>query len=300
MFEPQPISAAAAAHLQAELLLDAGREADAARKYEWIAHNASDLAERNGALGFLELAKGNASAAANYFAAAVQASTTDARIVFEYAMLLRESAAPGTRDRVTSLLRDVVRMDAGFSEALFILGVRATDEGQYAQAIEYLHQATESMPRQSSFWHALAFAEAKSGNLEQSRLSAQKALRTAKDPQEHDMARALLGLQDEKPSQRNAGPAVTVPRGWENPKGDTKTTGVLESLDCTAMASVPKLLVRTSSGVEAFQMNNPRQIQILDGKDAFSEWNCGKLAPRRVELEYLRATHELVVLRFLP
>lgn len=299
---PETLSIAAIANLQAELFLDCGKPGAAAAKYGIVLRNTSSPASRATAEGYLALAKGaNPEALAN-FEAAIAAGTQDARTVLEYAMLLRDQKGASSRETVTRLLEKAVTMDPNFAEALFLLGARASDRRDFPQAVSYLQKAVGLMPRQSPFWHALAFAQAKSGRLDAARLSANRALRAAETPEHEEMALRLLDMEGMTPPKEvRGGPDVITGAAWQNRKGDANLSGVLHELSCVTPTGPPQLIVRTPSGaLEAFSLANPGQIRIAGADGPSIEWNCGKMPARKVDLEYFRSSRELVELRFLP
>lgn len=299
---PAPLTIADAASLQAELLLDCGKPTAAASKYESLVRSAQSPAIRAASAGYLALAQGDTASAISNFHRAMEAGSSDARVVLEYAMLLRDQQGPASRAAVTQLLEKAASLDPNFAEVLFLLGVRATDRKDYQTAISYLQHAATILPRQSSFWHALGFAQAKAGDLHSARQSANRALRAATTAEQEEMARGLLDLEGMSSPPRNATsqPKVVTGKGWQNPQADARSRGVLHDLDCSATPS-PQLSVRTPTGdLETFSMNNPRQIRIEGDSGPSIEWKCGKMDPRAVEVEYLRSSRELVILRFLP
>ncbi|BDC52537.1 hypothetical protein F183_A48520 [Bryobacterales bacterium F-183] len=299
---PSPVSPTDLATLQAELFLDRGLPDQAARKYDEVVRIAPSAVVRDTALGYAALASNSPNEALARFGAAVKGGTTDARTVLEYAMLLRDSQGPASRDTVTQLLEKAVNLDPNYAEVLFLLGVRASDRQEYSKAILLLQKAVAVLPRQSAFWHALAYAQAKTGASDEARRSANRALRAAENLEQEEMAKALLQMEgfrnpdtSRQPARRSA---TEIGSGWQNPKGDATAAGLLESLDCSATPG-PRLLVRTSSGIESFSIQDPQNIQMEGAGTTSMEWTCGKITPQRVQVEYLRSSRKLIVLRFL-
>ena len=83
-------------------------------------------------------------------------------------------------------------MEPLFGEAQFLLGSHATDDGEYAVAIERLGAAVKAKPRNASYWNALAYAQAKAGQREDAKTSARAAVRTAQTEEQERMAQSLL------------------------------------------------------------------------------------------------------------
>jgi superkiller protein 3 len=83
-------------------------------------------------------------------------------------------------------------LNPDFGEAQFTVGVRLTDDGRYEDAVAHLRRAVQALPRQSSFWHALAFALSKLGQRSDALDAARHAVRTVANPEEERMADALF------------------------------------------------------------------------------------------------------------
>lgn len=297
---PVAVSALDIASLQADLLLDCGKTSLATAKYESIIKDTERPAVRSASRGYLALAKGANQEAMSSFAAAISEGSTDPRVVLEYAMLIRDAQGRAARDTVTALLEKAVALDPNFAEVLFLLGVRASDRKDFSQAVEYLTKAVAILPRQSSFWHALGFAQAKAGQIDAALRSANRALRAAQTSEQEDMANALLEMEGMAPvPAKPPGANVITGAGWENPKGDATVIGQLRALNCEA-ANGPALVVQTETGTETFSMSNPRKIRIQGSNGGSIEWQCGEITPRRVQIEYLRSSRELIGLHFLP
>src|SRR5262249_47575279 len=141
------------------------RNALARTLFGQAARNRPDSPAAAAGLGALALAEGRKEDARRSLERAIALGSRDAGTYFELASLERETGAP--RKRVDELLRRTIALNRNFAEAHFLLGVRATDDGEYAAAIEHLREAVRILPRQSYFWHALGYAQAKLGRREE-------------------------------------------------------------------------------------------------------------------------------------
>jgi tetratricopeptide (TPR) repeat protein len=305
----KPVPPVLILRLQAELLLDSNKRAQAAEKYRQITKLADGSVEAREAMAFLAMSENRVPVALERFSELVNGPgdpPAPARTVFEYAMLLRD--AGGKRETVTSLLERTVALQPGHPEARFLLGVRASDESRYADAIVHLKAATLALPRQFSFWHALGFAQAKLGQRGESTASARKALRLAMNPEEDRMASALLNLaltsegNAAKPAPGSAKPSVSIPPGWNRkPAADGAATGALHSFQC--VEPHPKLRIRTKSGdVEEFSILDPKNLELRNASGGTHEMQfaCGALEPTAVKIEYVRASRGITAIEFLP
>jgi tetratricopeptide (TPR) repeat protein len=143
-------------------------------------------------LGTLAMAEGRYEDARRQLERVIQSGPPDAGVLFEYAMLSRDTGAP--RSRVDELLRRVVAVDPDFGEARFLLGSHLSDDGRWEDAVEHLQIAVRVLPRRSYVWHALGFAQWKLGRARDAGISAHRALATAQTSAEEQAAVALAAV----------------------------------------------------------------------------------------------------------
>jgi Flp pilus assembly protein TadD len=172
---------------RADLALQVQHVELARRLFQEAQKTAPDSAAAEAGLGALALAEDRREEARLHLERAIARGSRDGATFFQLAMLKREQGAP-----VDDLLRRVIKLDPNFGQAHFLLGVEASDAGDYEEAIEHLQAATRAMPRKSYAWHALAYAQTKLGRIGEARASVSRALRTADTVQEEQMAEALL------------------------------------------------------------------------------------------------------------
>jgi tetratricopeptide (TPR) repeat protein len=149
-----------------------------------------DSADAEAGMGALALAEDKRDEARVHLERAIAMGARDAGTYFQLAMLERDAHASAAR--VTDLLNRAIDLDPNFGEAHFLLGLQATDDGEYEMAIDHLRAAARALPRRSYVWHALGYAEAMVGRVTEARISASRAARTARTQQEESMADALL------------------------------------------------------------------------------------------------------------
>jgi Flp pilus assembly protein TadD len=174
---------------RAELAFRTGRAAVARRLYDEARKQQPSSPAVEFGLGMLALSEGDRAGARQHLERSLELDPSSAEAWLEYALFERESGA--SRARVEELLRKAAGLNPSLAEARFMLGVRATDDGRLDEAVDHLRQAVRVLPRQSSFWHALAFALEKLGQRREAADAARNALRTASTVEEESMARAL-------------------------------------------------------------------------------------------------------------
>jgi tetratricopeptide (TPR) repeat protein len=172
---------------RADLALHVRHVELAHRLFEAAKKAGPDSPDAEAGLGALALAEDRRDQAREHLDRAIAMGSRDATTYFQLAMLNREAGA-GAND----LLKRAIDLNPEFGEARFLLGVQASDEGDYAAAADQLRAAADVLPSRSYVWHALAFAQLKLGQTGEARVSASRALRTAGTVTEEQMAEALL------------------------------------------------------------------------------------------------------------
>jgi len=184
------LSAVDAQLLRAELALRVAKPLLAAELYRQAARDYPNNSAAAAGLGALASAQGRTEEARAQLERAVRLDPGNASAWFESAMLEQDAGAGVAR--VQELLEKTVAANPNFGEAHALLGIRATDEGRYDVAVKHLEQAARLLPRKSYVWHALAFAQEKSGQLPAAVAAARRAVRTAVTPEQAAMAESLF------------------------------------------------------------------------------------------------------------
>jgi tetratricopeptide (TPR) repeat protein len=194
------------------------------------------------------------------------------------------------------LLRRTVALDPNFAEAHFLLGARATDDGDYATAIGHLHEALRVLPRQSYFWHALGYAQAKLGMRQEAAESARRALASSVTEEHERMAQTLLRqLAEPLPAPVESRPAVSTSASWQRPKGDSRIEGVLTQVDCLASSAQLHIAAGT---IIVLKVRNPGEVELVNAPEASYQFSCGP-QNLRVAVEYRAESKEVTRIEFL-
>ena len=280
------ITAVQATLARADLALHVSRRELARKLFEQAARNYPKSPQAEAGLGALALAEDRRNEARRQLARAIELGSRDAETFFELAMLEREQG--GNRERVDELLEKVISLNPNFAEAHFLAGVRATDEGHYAAAIEHLHEAVRILPRQSYFWHALGYAQLKIGRRAEAIESARRAIVTSASEEETGMAEALLRQsQDNRDAVAQKHPAVITPPAWQNRKGDARIEGVLTRVNCDGTSA--RLVIAAADGrLVTLIVRNPKEVELVNAPDATYQFSCGA-QQLRVAVEYVAA-----------
>jgi tetratricopeptide (TPR) repeat protein len=269
----------------AELASVSGRPEEAEKAYRRVLGGNPTSAREAAAFGMIELARRKPNEAKQYFERSMQLPDTPAEAFFEYAMLVRDSG--GSRELVRRNLEMAVSRNPNYAEAHFLLGLSAANEGRHAEAIPHLEQAVSIFPRQSPFWHALAFSLHAAGRSEEARRAAQRALDSAANPQQAEMARAAVRLTGTpRPAAAAKAADVVVPESWRNPKGDSSIDGVLERIDCLGPSA--RFHIRAGGKPVAVFVQNPGEVLLKNLSSMTFEFRCGPQKPVPVVVEYKR------------
>ena len=199
--------------------------------------------------------------------------------------------------RQRARLEKALAVDPDFAEAHFLLGVRFTDEGRFAAAIEHLEKAAALQPRRFTGWNALGFAQAKSGDRKNAAESARRAGVLAHTPEEERMAAGLTLLAAEHSAVRQKKPDVVTPPSWQNRKGDTRIEGALIEVDCDA--DPVQLLVSSGGKTIELAVRNPAEVVLLNAEGVSTTLVCGSQS-LPVAAEYLAGSREVTRIEFKP
>jgi tetratricopeptide (TPR) repeat protein len=272
-----------AALLLAELYLAVGKEKDAEKAYLKLERRQPESAGVQSALGALALRRGNYDEARRRLGRALELGSREASTHFEYAMLLRESG--GAAADVAAHLRKTIELNPNYAEAHFLLGLMASGEKKYAEAVEHLNRAVSILPRQSYFWHALAVAYHELGDSGAARRAAYRALDNAATEQEASMAQAAIRMSGAAQPVPPAKPAASTPPSWEMPKGDARVEGVLRRIDCFSQGA--RVFVETAGRHLSVYIRNPGEVLLRNASSLTFQFTCGVQQPRRVSIEYI-------------
>jgi tetratricopeptide (TPR) repeat protein len=275
---------------RADLALHAERRVLARTLFQQAAREHPDSPGAAAGLGALALAEDRKADARQYLERAIALGARDAEVYFELASLEPQ--------RADELLERTIALNPNFAEAHFLLGVRASDAGEYQAAIRHLREAVRILPRQSYFWHALGYAQSRLGMREEAAESARRALASA-TTEEHDrMAEALLRQTGDPlavPSAKR--PEVVTPSTWQNPKGDARVEGVLTRVDC--LGSSAKLHVAAGGKEVILDVRNPGEVELVNAPEASYQFSCGQQSVR-IAVEYQTGPHQVTRIEFRP
>ncbi len=273
--------------IQAAVLEQQERFSDAERLYQRLAKNDPHSAAYHHWLAGRALRTRDYTVAAAEMRLALEARPADGAILFDYAMLLRETRAPDAQ--VLEALNRTVAANPTNAQAHLLLGEQLSAHGDSTEAIVHLRRAAQLAPRDAFSWQALAFQYHRSGDDAQSRDAARRSRSAAVTPQEIAMAESALGLSNPQPKPATA--ATETPAAWDNPRGDARIEGQMTSVDCSATP------VTVRVGAESLRLSSPDRISLRGTRGVKAELRCGAQNVR-VVVEYQSATREVTSIAF--
>jgi tetratricopeptide (TPR) repeat protein len=268
----------------AELALQTQRPELARSLFLRAAKNNPQLPAAIAGLGSLALAEDRKADAGREFERAIAMGYRDASAFFELAMLTNDNA----------LLEKALTLDPKFAPAHFLLGVRQTDAGNFAVATNHLREAVTIEPRVFTYWHALGYAQVKSGDRQGAAESARRVAILASTEQEEQMAAALTQLASDPPAVRAK--SAPLPSS-ENRKGDSRAEGTLTWVHCDSSPVRLDLATRSPARTLRLNVQNPDVVELRNAEGISTTLACGEQS-RSVVIEYVAATLEITRIDF--
>lgn len=241
-------------------------------------------------LGELALAEHREPDAQREFERAIAMGDRDAETYFQLALL---------KDDAT-LLEQTVIVDPNFAEAHFLLGVRATDRGDFASAIDHLRHAVAIKPRRFSYWNALGYAQSKAGDRAGASESARRATQIASGDQEEKIAASLTELASAaspEPAPKTKPPDEVTPPSWQNRKGDARVEGTLKRVDCDAVPVRLTVSPEDAHGDIELLIQHPGSVVLTNAEGKSTNLTCGEQSTHIV-VEYIAASKEITRIEF--
>jgi hypothetical protein len=270
----QAVSESDATRMLDDLARSSATLTEAERRHEAALKKAGLGPDFRSRQAMAEFKRGNLDAALALMEQAAEQGTRDARMWFEYAMLLRESGVE--RPKWVDALRHALELDPERGEAWFVLGVST---GGY-EAVSALERATRALPSKPWVWESYSRTLLETGRRDDARAAAREALRVATAPHERSMAEGLLaGIDAPVPSTSPPRQAVVTPESWTVKPVHAQVEGWLAEVDC--LATAPVLIVEGAAGRPIrVSVKRPDVVSARGG-----EFTCGvQRTKRRVVL----------------
>jgi hypothetical protein len=272
---PAAVNESLLSNFDAELMLgelasSTGALTESQQRYEKALAAAGRGPDSHSRLALLALRRGDRDEALRLMQSAARAGTRDARMWYEYALLLREGGA--AQELWVKAARRATELDPERAEAWFILGSAI----QGAEAVDALARAARSAQSRSWMWEAYGRALLGTGRKAEARVAAAEALKRARRPRERAMAEGLLADIDAPPLPlRPTGPATVTPESWNHRQSASSVQGRLVEVDCSGPA--PVLVVDAPAGRARISVKQTTGLDL----PANMNFTCGPQSPQR-------------------
>jgi Flp pilus assembly protein TadD len=188
----QPVAEVDSGLALADLRLAIGKVDDARLAYRKMEAAHPDNVAVRIALGQFASRTEEYASARRLFEGAIEAGAQDARLFYDYAMVLRQLNQPEALV-VQNLVR-AVALDDRFFDAQNFLGYLHLRGERYAEAILHLKRASELQPGKAPVWENLALAYHRAGDKEKARAAARSGRKVASGPEEAARIDAMIDM----------------------------------------------------------------------------------------------------------
>ncbi len=189
----------------ADLLAGTGKRDEAKAAYESLARANPQDPEIELAMAHLAWMNTDHEEMKRHFARAIELGTTNAKVFFDYAMMLQ--GQDGKDPEIGELLRKAVELKPDLMEAHYMLGFYASNVGRFAEAVDHLRQVKKLEHDQAfPYFRALAYAYYRLGEMEEARKNAERAVKFATEPKDVELAKEFVEYLAQEPSKREVKP----------------------------------------------------------------------------------------------
>lgn len=297
--EVNPLSEPQARAMIADLLFADGEWDRAEQMYKEVLRQSPNSPEVFASLGAVALRKGDRHRAAGYWHKALDSGLTDAVLCYRYALLADDMGLPS--HEIERALERAIAIQPDFDDARYRLALLKSNAGEFEAAVTQLQSMAKPRPERAfAYWTALAYALSELGRPSQAKSAAEKAMRLAASPEEHDRAAELAYVAGTDLAVRfrrgvDGKPQLTmtrVPHGTTafNPFIEAEdhieaATGTLREVQCSG-GRLTSFLVESSTRLLTLSVPDPTHVLM---RNSPAEFTCGAQAPKRVKVEYATA-----------
>lgn len=284
---PESLSELAAQLALADLLLAVGKPDEARMLYGRLEASHGDDPRVRVALGQFAFRSEDFMGARKFFESAIAAGSSDARLFYDYAMVLRQSNEPSTL--VIQNLSRAVSIDDKYFDAHQFLGYLYLREEGYAEAVRHLTRATELQPNRASVWENLALAYHRCGDKERAKSAARTGRKVASGPEEAARLEALIDLIETDADKIVEAPKREKPEGAVAAVSPERVEGWLTQVDC--LGKKARFHIATRKGKLLLLVQDARAVGVRGAGGITADLGCGPIAARPVLIDYAPEPH---------
>jgi tetratricopeptide (TPR) repeat protein len=190
----------------ADLLAETRKRLEAKAAYESLSRSNPRDPEIELAMAHLAWMNADREEMKRHFARAIELGTTNAKVYFDYAMMLQ--GEDGKDPQIATLLRKALELKPDLVEAHYMLGFYASNAGRFGEAVVHLRQVNKLEKDQAfAYFRALSYALYRLGQPEEARKHAESAVKFAVEPKDLALAKEFLAyLTEASPRQTASAP----------------------------------------------------------------------------------------------
>ena len=282
----------------ADLLALTGKKEASKEAYGRLAKEYANNWEVEAGLAELAWTGKDPEVARRHFARAAELGSRNARLYFDYAMvLLQLGEAEGV---AIAPLKKAVDLDPEYQDAQRYLAYSLLRDRQYQEAMDHFAKVKHIKPEQASvFYHGIAYAEFHLEKFDDARKAAEIAKKYARNLEETAAAEDMLRILDhEKERRATAAERAVAPHPAkqqvpENPRQlvlrsdrppSASVLGTLQQIDC--LGKVVRLRVSSGQKQVLLAIRDKGNVVIKGSQEGTVDLTCGPQKGKLVTVEY--------------
>ncbi|HVP47397.1 MAG TPA: tetratricopeptide repeat protein [Bryobacteraceae bacterium] len=283
----------------ADLLALTGKHEAAKEAYERLAKVYPKSWEVEAGLAELAWSAQDLEDARRHFARAAELGSTNPRLYFDYAMMLR--ALGESNSAAIPPLKKAVELNPDYQDAHLHLAYCLLQDRQYQEALDHFGKVKHlKVERASTYYHGIAYADYHLEKFDEARKAAEAAKKYAQNLVEAGAADDMLRVLDQA-KERRALTAEQLPppshptpqQASERPKrmirrADTpqrpSVLGTLRQVDC--LDRIFRLRIATNEKQVLLAIRDPGNVTVKGSPPGTIDFVCGPQKARLVVVEY--------------
>jgi Flp pilus assembly protein TadD len=307
----EPAPSLASGMVLADLLALTSKGEAAKEAYESLGRENPKSWEVEAGLAELAWRTKNPEDARTHFARAAELGSTNPRLYFDYATVLRES---GKDSVAIPALQKAVALDPGYQDAHFYLAFCLMSDDKHQEAVDHFNKVKRIKLEQAfSYYHAIAYANYRLEKWDDAQKAAEAARKYARQSSDiasaEDMLRALSQERErratiahqmvavavehtESPGKREAAAPEEKPReliqrtgGPDGAPAMPSVVGTLRQVDCLGKTVRLRIQAANQKAV-ALAIINPESVTIKGAQGGTVDLTCGAQKGRLVIVDY--------------
>ncbi|MBZ5593406.1 MAG: hypothetical protein LAP39_14280 [Acidobacteriia bacterium] len=286
----------------ADLLALTGKQEPAKEAYGRLAKEDPKSWEVEAGLAELAWTGKDLEDARRHFARTAELGSPNARIYFDYAMVLR--ALGGRESAAIAALKRAVELNPDYQDAHLYLAYSLLQDRQYQEALDHFGTVKHlKVERASTYYHGIAYADYHLEKFADARKAAEAAKKYAQNLEENVAADDMLRVLDQEkqrralvpkqlaapasrpaPEQASEPPKQMVRRADAPPR--SSVLGTLRQVDC--LGKVLRLRVLSNQEQVLLAIRDAGSVTVQGSQTGTVDLTCGPQKGKLVTVEYER------------